>query len=270
MKLPLYWADAFTSRVGSGNPAAVVPLSAWLPDADMLRIAAENGLSETAFFVPVGPDRWHLRWFTPTVEMDLCGHATLATAFTLLMELGATSETLTFDSRSGPLLVREVSPPGRDGRWLELDFPARSVVEELSSETRRQVSETLGADVAWLGRSNNDLLADLGTPDAVRNLQRDDAAIARLGFRAVLVTAEGDDCDFVSRFFAPGSGIAEDPATGSAHCVLAPFWAQRLGKTRMQARQLSARGAELLCEVRGDRVGIAGQAVMYLRGEIEI
>jgi PhzF family phenazine biosynthesis protein len=266
MKLPLYWVDAFTDQPFHGNPAAVVPLEQWLPDVTMQRIAFENGLAETAFFVRTGPDRFHLRWFTPVVEVDLCGHATLAAAFTLFTQLDFANEVVTFDSRSGPLLVTRQA-----GGRLELDFPASSPRPGLDAATSQLVAGALGRAPEWLGESTLDLFAVVPDEATVRALQPDFAKVATAGRRGLIVTASARaGCDFVSRFFAPQSGITEDPVTGSAHCALVPYWAARLGKTRLHARQVSARGGELFCELRGDRVGIAGHAVLYLRGEIEI
>ena len=266
MTLPVFWVDAFSARVFSGNPAGVVPLERWLPDELMQRIAFENGLSETAFFVPAGPGRFDLRWFTPATEVDLCGHATLATAFTLFTQLGQAGDRVTFGSRSGPLSVARL-----DDGWLELDFPASPPRPEAEPAASAAVAAALGRPVEWFGRSRFDLFAVLGDPKAVASLKPDHGAIAALGARGLIVTAPGGDgCDFVSRFFAPNVGVPEDPVTGSAHCALTPYWAGRLGRPRLTARQVSARGGELRCEARGDRVGIAGRAVLYLRGEIAV
>ncbi len=266
MNLPLFWVDAFTARAFGGNPAGVVPLERWLPDDVLQRIAFEHGLSETAFFVRTGPDCGHLRWFTPAVEVDLCGHATLATAFTLFTQLGQPGDRVTFESRSGPLPVAR-----RDGGWFELDFPATPPAVENDPATGRRVAAALGRAPAWLGRSRFDLFAVLADAETVRALQPDPVRVAAAGGRGLIVTAAGGEgCDFVSRFFAPQSGIAEDPVTGSAHCALVPYWSERLGRTALRARQVSARGGDLRCELRGGRVGIAGQAVLYLRGEISV
>jgi PhzF family phenazine biosynthesis protein len=268
MKLPLYWIDAFTARRFCGNPAAVVPLESWVPDATMQQIAFENGLAETAFLVPTGPVRFQIRWFTPAVEVDLCGHATLAAAFVLFTQLNLAGETVTFESRSGPLGVT------RRGELLELDFPSTPPAAEPAASAA--VAAALGAAVAWVGRSPFDLMALVPDAAALRAVAPDFPRVAALGGRGLIVTAPGDDCDFVSRFFAPQSGIAEDPVTGSTHCALVPFWAARLGRTKLHARQLSPRGGELFCELKpgtdpaSARVGFAGHAVLYLRGEIEI
>ena len=273
MKLPLFWVDSFSRTVFRGNPAGVVPLATWLPDDLMRGIAFENGFAETAFFVRTGPDRFHLRWFTPTVEVDLCGHATLAAAFTLFTQLGQPGKIVTFDSRSGPLIVSR----GEDD-LLELDFPSTPPEPETDAAVARAVTAALGRQPEWLGRSRFDRFAVLSDAAAVRALQPDLAQVAAAGGRGLIVTAPGDDCDFVSRFFAPQSGVPEDPVTGSAHSALVPFWAERLGKTILQARQISARGGELWGELvrstdtgaDSDRVKIAGHAALYLRGEIEV
>jgi PhzF family phenazine biosynthesis protein len=262
MKLPLYWVDAFTEKTFHGNPAAVVPLDRWLPDETMQHIASENGLAETAFFVRTGTARFHLRWFTPAVEVELCGHATLTTAFTLFSQLNQTGSLVTFDSKSGPLTVTH------QGGLLELDFPSTPPAAE--STALREVTAAIGRAPQWLGRTRFDLFAVVPDAAAVEALRPDLTMVAALGGRGLIVTAAGVDCDFVSRFFAPQVGVPEDPVTGSAHCALIPYWANQLGKTRLHARQVSARGGELWCELRGDRVGIAGHAVLYLRGEIEI
>jgi len=261
MKFPFYWVDAFTPRVFAGNPAGVVPLASWPDDHLMQRIAFENGLAETAFFVRTAPDRFHLRWFTPAVEVDLCGHATLATAFTLFHELGQGGDVITFDSRSGPLTVT------RQGDRLELDFPSQPAApvppaDQLTQALGRAPSLFLRAKARWLGV--------FATADEVIALRPDHAQLARIVPGRITVTAPGVDCDFVSRNFVPAAGIPEDPVTGSAHCTLVPYWAGRLGKTKLHARQVSARGGELWCELAGDRVKIAGHAVLYLRGEIAV
>lgn len=261
MKLPLYWIDAFTDQPFHGNPAGVVPLESWPADEVMQRIAFENGLSETAFFVRTAPDRFHLRWFTPAIEVDLCGHATLAAASTLFTQLGFAGETVTFDSRSGPLVVTH-----RDGLF-ELDFPSRPAETAPAPET---LVRALGRTPEFALKTKGSwLLVYPGTAD-VLGLRPDHALLGQVTPGRMIVTAPGSDCDFVSRFFAPDAGIPEDPVTGSAHTTLIPYWAGRLGKTKLHARQVSARGGELFCALRGDRVGIAGHAVLYLRGEIVV
>lgn len=260
-KLPLYWVDAFTSGVFAGNPAAVVPLERWLDDALMQRIAFENGLAETAFFVPIGEGRYHLRWFTPAVEVDLCGHATLASAHVLFTQLGFAGDTVTFDSRSGPLPVTR-----RPDNLFELDFPSRPAQPVPVAPA---LIQALGAAPDYVAQARDTLCVFARAGDVLA-LRPDFAALSRLDTFGFIATAPGQDCDFVSRFFVPRAGINEDPVTGSAHSTLTPYWAQRLGKTKLHARQLSARGGELWCELASDRVKIAGHAVLYLRGEILI
>lgn len=259
MKLPLYQVDAFTGRLFGGNPAAVVLLDAWLPDPILGAIAAENNLAETAFVIPraeIAP----LRWFTPTVEVDLCGHATLAAAYVLFRHRFPSLNRLTFSTQSGNLAVT------RDGERLSMDFPSRPGVP--ANITDGLVS-ALGAmpREALLAR---DLLAVFDSESDVRALRPDFPRLALLDTFAVIVSAPGETVDFVSRFFAPRAGIPEDPATGSAHCTLVPYWANRLGKSRLVAKQVSARGGDLVCEHQGDRVVMAGRAVEYLRGEISV
>lgn len=259
MRIPMYQVDAFTHERFRGNPAAVCPLEKWLPDAVMQSIAAENNLAETAFFVASGGE-YDLRWFTPELEVDLCGHATLASAYVLFHRLGFAGERVTFRTQSGPLMV------ARDGARLTLDFPSRPPKPVpppagLAAGLRAEPSAT------FLAR---DLLALFDDEAQVRALRPDFTALARLEAFAIIVTAPGMKVDFVSRFFAPRAGIAEDPVTGSSHCTLIPFWAERLGKTRLTARQVSARGGEIACELRGNRVHIGGEAVLYLEGTIEV
>ncbi|MFA6004449.1 MAG: PhzF family phenazine biosynthesis protein [Elusimicrobiota bacterium] len=254
-KLPIYQVDAFADRPFTGNPAAVVPLHSWLPAAVMQAVAAENNLSETAFFAPEGAG-YRIRWFTPTLEVDLCGHATLASAFIILTELQPGLSAVGFESRSGHLSV------SRDGELFCLDFPSRppervAPVPGLAAALGVEVAET------WQAR---DLIAVLASEDAVRGLQPDMAALSGIEAFSVVATAAGRSVDFVSRCFAPKEGIPEDPVTGSTHCSLAPFWAGRLGRTKLHARQLSARGGELFCELQGARVKIAGRAVKFSSG----
>jgi PhzF family phenazine biosynthesis protein len=251
--------DAFTARPFHGNPAAVCPLQRWLPDATLQAIAAEHNLAETAFFVPRGED-FELRWFTPTIEMDLCGHATVASAFALHRLMSDSRDRWTFHSKSGPLVV------SRDGDWFALDFPSRPPEP---CEAPPGLARALGATPLEVGKAR-DLLVRFENEAAVRALRPDFAEMEKLDTVGVIATAEGDRVDFVSRFFAPRAGVPEDPATGSSHCTLIPFWAKRLGKKRLEAHQLSARGGEFRCEDRGDRVSIAGRAVRYLEGTIEV
>lgn len=261
MLQPYHVVNAFTREPFGGNPAGVCPLEDWLPDALMQSIAAENDLSETAFFV--AKDSHHeLRWFTPAAEVALCGHATLASAHVLFEHLGAAADALEFRTKSGPLFVRR---DGEKGRY-KLDLPAQPG-ETIA--TPAGLAAALGVEPLEV-LSTDDLLVVLESADRVRSVAPDFRALAALDFRGVIVTAPGEDCDFVSRFFAPAVGVDEDPVTGSAHCKLTPFWAARLGRESLHARQISQRGGELFCTLRGDRVEIAGHAVDYLRGEIEI
>lgn len=255
MRLPLYQVDAFTSKLFGGNPAAICPLECWLPDSVLQHIAAENNLSETAFFVKEA-DGYRLRWFTPAVEVDLCGHATLAAAFVLLECLGLPTDEVTFHTRSGPLSVH------RQAYLYTLDFPSRPGFPVPVSDA---LTAALGQapEAAYRAR---DLLCIFPTEADVAALKPDMKALAALPDFAVIATAPGHHCDFVSRFFAPAQGIDEDPVTGSAHCTLTPYWANRLDKPQLTAKQISARGGDLLVELAGDRVKISGRAVLYLEG----
>jgi predicted PhzF superfamily epimerase YddE/YHI9 len=258
MKLPIYQVDAFTSRLFGGNPAAVVLLDEWLPDLVMQNIGRENNLSETAFVIP-REDLSELRWFTPTMEVDLCGHATLAAGYVLFNHLYPSLNEIRFSTRSGILGVQ------RFGEMLSLDFPSLVV----SPAAISGVEAALGAHPRETMLSNS-LLAVFGSEDEIRAIRPDYEAIAALGAWMVIVTAEGKDVDYVFRVFAPGAGIPEDPATGSAHCTLIPYWAGRLGKSTFNARQISTRVGEFSCELRGSRVRISGKAVEYLHGEIHV
>lgn len=257
MKLPIFQLDAFASRQFGGNPAAVVVLQDWLADETLQSIAQENNLAETAFVVP-GETVFDLRWFTPEVEMDLCGHATLASAHVMFNHGYTTKSKVIFRSKGGTLTVT------REQGLLAMDFPARTPTE---IECEAPVADALGARPSELHRSR-DLLAVFDCEEDVRNLRPDFAAVAKLETFAVIASAPGRTCDFVSRFFAPGAGIPEDPATGSSHCTLVPYWSHRLGKSRLHARQVSRRGGELFCENQGERVKIAGRVFEYLEGEI--
>lgn len=261
MDLTLYQADAFTNRLFRGNPAAIVPLERWLPDGVMQAIAAENNLAETAYFVASG-ERYQLRWFTPAIEVDLCGHATLASAFILYTELGYARPEVVFDTLSGPLTVRR-----SDGGYA-MDFPARPA-KPAPTETAARVAAALGATPREVLQAR-DFLAVFDTEAEVAALRPDMAALAALPCLGTIATAPGDTVDFVSRFFAPGAGVNEDPATGSAHCTSTPYWAKRLGKAELKARQISARTGDLICTDRGDRVSLWGEAALYLRGTIRI
>ncbi len=265
MQLPLYQVDAFTSRRFAGNPAAVCPLERWLPDDVMQAIAAENNLSETAFFVPRG-DEFELRWFTPAVEVDLCGHATLATGHVLMTTLAPERRRAVFHTRSGPLTVV------RDGDRLTLDFPAQPPREVAPPAG---LAEALGAwPTTVLSALEVNLVAVFERADQVRALKPDMGAVARLDCVGVTATAPGTDndadVDFVSRHFAPARGIPEDPVTGAAHCRLTPLWAGRLDKSELKARQVSRRGGELTCRLDGDRVRLSGAAVLVLTGTLHL
>ena len=259
MKLPIYQVDAFTGTLFHGNPAAVVILDAWLPDHLLCAIAAENNLAETAF-VMRGAEAWSLRWFTPTVEVDLCGHATLATAHVLFSRGLCTKSPIAFDTKSGRLSVDR-----KDDLYV-LDFPARPGTPV---PVYADIVAALGATPRAVLRAR-DLMAVFDSEAEVVALEPDMARLAALDAFAVIVTARGESADFVSRFFAPAAGIPEDPVTGSAHCTLTPYWAQQLGRNELHARQISARGGELYCRLDGDRVRIAGRAVDYLEGHIQI
>jgi PhzF family phenazine biosynthesis protein len=257
LKIPVYQVDAFASRVFSGNPAAICPLKKWLPDEQMQAIAAENNLAETAFFVP-NQDGYDLRWFTPKVEVDLCGHATLASAFIIFHDLAPAAKSVRFETKSGALIVT------RDGDLLSLDFPARPPAE---CEVYPQLVAALGGQPETI-LAARDYLAVYSSEDEVRKLAPNMEMLMQIDRFAVIVTAPGKQVDFVSRFFAPAKGVPEDPVTGSAHCTLIPYWSKRLGKKKLHAQQVSARGGELWCEDRGDRVIISGKAVRFLEGSI--
>jgi len=259
MTIRYFEVAAFTDRPFHGNPAGVCPLPGWIDDGMLQNIAAENNLSETAFFISRDSE-YDLRWFTPEREVDLCGHATLAAGFILFSELGFCGDVIRFHSRSGILTVT------REGEVLTLDFPSRPpapcmVPEALVRGLGRKPAEVL---------KSRDYLAVFDSETDVRSLHLDFDVLKTLDSLGIIVTAPGGDCDFVSRFFAPAAGINEDPVTGSAHCTLIPYWAQRLGKTSLFARQVSRRGGELHCRLTGERVLIGGQAVLYSRGHIEI
>jgi PhzF family phenazine biosynthesis protein len=260
MKLKIYQVDAFAAGLFKGNPAAVVPLTRWLADELLQQIAMENNLSETAFFVSEG-NQFHIRWFTPKAEVRLCGHATLATAHVLFNELGYQGELLTLESLSGILTVKKVEDQ------LQLDFPADFAREVESIEA---FTKAFGAEPTTTFKGKTDYLLLFDSEETIKNIQPDIQLLRSTPARGIIVTAKGSEVDFVSRFFAPSVGVNEDPVTGSAHTLLIPFWANRLGKTKLTALQLSARGGQLWCTLSGDRVLIAGKAVTYLKGEIEV
>lgn len=259
MRLPIYQVDAFTDEVFNGNPAAVVLLERELPAATLQGIAAENNLSETAFVQSVG-DRFQLRWFTPTTEVDLCGHATLATAHVLFELDRVPGPRAVFDTLSGELVVT------RSDEGYTLDFPSRPPEP---AEITVPLIQALGKTPREVLQAR-DLLVVFDSEEDVQGLEPEMGRIAALDVFAVTVTAPGRAVDFVSRFFAPARGVPEDPVTGSAHCTLTPYWSRRLGKTKLRARQLSRRGGELACELRGERVLITGRAVHYLEGMIDV
>ena len=259
MRIRQYQVDAFARRVFEGNPAAVCPLEGWLDDEILLAIAAENNLSETAFFVPTG-EGFRLRWFTPVAEVDLCGHATLASAHVLFEHLGFAGQAIEFDTRSGKLIV------GRNGNSLSMDFPA---TVPTPCDAPKALVEGLGVKPLEV-LAAGDYVAVLESEAQVRAMAPDMAKLCELDLRGVCVTASGSQADFVSRFFGPRVGIPEDPVTGSAHCALAPYWAAKLGKQRLTAQQVSKRGGEILCTLQNDRVILEGCAVTFMEGEIRI
>ncbi|MBD3226258.1 MAG: PhzF family phenazine biosynthesis isomerase [Caldithrix sp.] len=257
MQLPLYQVDVFTDRLFRGNPAAVCPLPHWLEDDLLQSIAAENNLSETAFFVKEKED-YRLRWFTPRVEVELCGHATMASAFVIFRNLESQARKVHFNTLSGRLSVRNTE------QGLQMDLPAYTVEPCAISQT---LIDGLQAAPKECYRSKHYLAVFENEQDII-DMQPDFAAIKALDVGEVMVSAPGREVDFVSRFFAPAVGIDEDPVTGAAHSTLTPYWAKRLQKHTMQARQLSGRGGRLLCTLRNDRVLLTGQAVLYLKGNI--
>lgn len=257
MKLPLYQIDAFTNEIFAGNPACVVPLEQWLSDDLLLKIAKENAVAETAYFVNTG-SKFHLRWFTPETEMDLCGHATLAAAYTLNAILNYSGEKITFETLSGDLEVVV------ENSMYTLNFPSRNPVatslpSDLSKSINIQPKEVLKA---------RDFVLVFSSEEEVRSIKIDRAYFdnLQLGTGGVIFTARGTDSDFVSRFFTPGASVFEDPVTGSAHCSLIPYWSKKLGKKQMTAKQVSERGGTLFCEDREDRVLISGKARTYSEG----
>ena len=260
MSIPIYQIDAFTARAFAGNPAAVCPLDDWLGDATMQSIAAENNLSETAFIVATDAG-YDLRWFTPAIEVDLCGHATLAAGYVVLNYLQPDLDNVAFETESGTLTVT------REGDQLSMNFPSCAPEPMAQSDA---LGEALGRLPSELHRSR-DILAVYDDEASVRDLSPDFAKLAALDAGlGVIATAKGETVDFVSRFFAPKAGIPEDPVTGSAHCTLVPYWSERLGKSKLQARQISARGGELQCEQLGERVKISGYCALFLTGSISL
>jgi PhzF family phenazine biosynthesis protein len=262
MKIPIYQADAFTGELFGGNPAAVCPLQNWLSDDLMQQIAVENNLSETAYLVKDNND-FHIRWFTPGTEVKLCGHATLASAHILFNVLGHAGDTIIFHSKSGPLKVTKHS----NGK-LTLDFPSNP--PEAVTAIPNGIFEGLGIGTAPVFKTSFDYMVVLPSQKIIEALTPDFKKLAQAPCRGVIATAAGDEVDFVSRCFYPQSGIDEDPVTGSAHTIMVPYWAKQLNKTSMKAIQLSKRRGYLDCELAGDRVLMSGNAVTYLKGEIEV
>ena len=261
MRTPIYQIDAFTTRRFAGNPAAVMPMNTFLEDRVLQAIAAENNLAETAFLVPEGAD-YRLRWFTPITEVPLCGHATLASAAVVMERLDPGRSSVVFHTASGPL------PVGRTQEGYVMNFPAR-MSEPVS--TPAGLTEALGVDPIEVFVNAFNYMVLVESPQVLRDLVPDMAALARMDRSGVIVTAHGDGTyDFFSRYFAPAKGIPEDPVTGAAHCMLAPYWAKRLGKTEFRAFQASRRGGEVICRVARDRVELEGACVFYLEGEVEI
>lgn len=259
MKIPIYQIDAFTSRVFAGNPAAVCTLEEWLADSILQAIAQENNLSETAFFVPK-QDGYHIRWFTPVAEVDLCGHATLAAAYVIFNYLETSRTEVSFQSNSGRLTVIQ------EQGLISMDFPSQPPVP---CEAHPGLLQGLRKEPVEVLRSE-DYVAVFSTEEEIRELRPDMEMLKELDMRGVAVTAEGKEADFVSRFFAPKLGVDEDPVTGSSHCALTPYWASKLKRKRLIAHQLSRRGGELLCRDRGNRVLISGRAALYMQGSITI
>lgn len=268
MKLDIWQIDAFAERVFEGNPAAIVPLDGWLDSAQLQRIANENNLAETAFLVHTDGGRYDLRWFTPAVEVDLCGHATFASAWLVFAELDPEARSVTFDTRSGPLVVER----GHDGRHI-MSLPSDPLAPiEKPSPLDEQIGSALGTNPPEELYSCRNILAVFGSARDVRAI-RGPGEIANFipTDKGLIATARGDrGYDFISRYFAPHHGVPEDPVTGSAHCALVPFWAKRLGKSTLRARQESPRGGDLVCTNAGDRTILSGGCVLYLRGTIVI
>lgn len=264
MKLPLYQIDAFTDKVFGGNPAAVVPLQEWLPDDLMQNLALENNLSETVFFVPIKNNieaDFEIRWFTPSVEINLCGHATLASAYVIFNYLQFNKEEILFKSQSGILKIK------KNKDIIEMDFP--SWKPEAYDNISFDIKSALGINEIKGIYKNRDLLVELENEDAVKKCAPDFTLIKKSDYK-IIITAGGDSVDFVSRFFAPSVGVDEDPVTGSAHAQLIPFWSNKLNKNKMNALQLSKRGGTIYCEQKSNRVTIAGNCVFYMKGEFEI
>ena len=259
MKIPLYQIDAFSNHIFSGNPAAVCPLKEWLEDSLLQAIAQENNLSETAFFVPEG-NGYHIRWFTPVAEVDLCGHATLATAFVIFNYFETSSGHVSFNSNSGSLTVV------KEDELLSMDFPSQPPV---LCEAPKELLDGIGKEPLEVLCSEDYVAVFSGENDIIE-LNPDMALLKKLDLRGVIVTARGKNVDFVSRFFAPKFGVNEDPVTGSAHCALTPYWGNKLNKKNLHAYQVSQRGGEIFCKDCGERVIISGRAVQFMEGSITL
>lgn len=269
MKLTLYQADAFTGKLFGGNPAAIIPLKKWLPEKLMQQIAMENNLAETAFIVPSKHKKadFDIRWFTPEIEINLCGHATLASAFVVLEMLKTKRRKVVFNSKSGPLIVWKDQASKSGCFMAHMDFP--SWPPEKISDYPAELLASLGnLEIAGVYQ-NREFIVELPDQEAVKNCKPDFTLMKKLG-KMVIITAPGKDVDFVSRFFAPTAGIDEDPVTGSAHSQLIPFWSYKLGKTKMKAKQLSKREGMLICEQKGERVIMGGECVFYMKGRIQL
>jgi PhzF family phenazine biosynthesis protein len=262
MTIDIFQIDAFTNELFEGNPAAVCPLTEWLPDETLLNIARENNLAETAYFIHKKDNRFHLRWFTPEIEMDLCGHATLASAFVILNCLDYDLETLVFETMSGDLII------SRNGECLEMNFPSRP---PKSSELPQIIKTSLSKQPSEIYKARDYVLV-YDSEDDIKSLNVSASILEDINIDpgGIIVTAKGNHSDFVSRFFTPGAAVFEDPVTGSAHCTLVPFWAERLDKNDLHAFQISERKGELFCKLVKDRVFIKGNSVKYLQGTIDI
>lgn len=261
-EIQLYQVDAFTDHLFSGNPAAICPLDSWLDNGLMQSIANENNLAETAFIVPKGKD-FEIRWFTPTVEVDLCGHATLAAAYVLFNELGYDQAEIKFYSpRSGLLTV------SKKNKFLYLNFPTDEL--KILNMDKQILKDCIGIIPLEIWKGKTDVIAIVNNQKELLNLQTNFSKIAQLDARGLIVTSKGSDVDFVSRFFGPQSGIDEDPVTGSAHTSLIPLWSEKLGKSKLSAKQLSKRGGLLACQLMGSRCLIGGKAILYLKGQLTV
>ena len=259
MKIPTYQIDAFANKVFQGNPAAICPLNERLPDETLIAIAEENNLSETAYFIETNKG-FHIRWFTPTTEVDLCGHATLAAAYVIFNELGYKENSIVFESRSGKLNVK------KDNDLLVMDFPAQPASD---CELPVEIKQAFNIEPVECLKSEDYILV-FNNEDDILKAKPKLELLKNIDLRGVIITSRSKSYDFISRFFAPKYGINEDPVTGSAHTQLIPYWAKKLSNNKLHAKQVSKRGGELFCELHNDRVSIAGYAIKYLQGQIEI